>query len=200
MHNHIISIIVALSLLLISCKEDNSTEPEQTVFDVQGKNGFVGKVNDTDAFIALLIRENEGIVYACNGDEEIYEWFRGSIDESTKINLNNNDGAQVSAEFTNDSFEGEIILRNGNMHSFTATPSNQDSSGIYHLTGDTAIQNEIEGGWIVNSEGEERGAFIISGVFQNTPRKPKLGGILDGTSNTIFIGQFSLSLFHFTFP
>ena len=185
-----------ISLVFISCGEDSSTEPEPTIFEIQEKNGFVGKVNGTDAFIALLIRENEGIVYACNGDEKIYEWFRGSINESNKISLDNDDGAQVSAEFINNSFVGELTLRSGNLHSFTATPNKLDSAGIYHLSGDIAKQNEIEGGWIVNSDGEERGAF------QNTPRKSNVVnfGMGDGSVHFFSLFGFSLTLVHFTFP
>ena len=70
-------ILLLISFLFFSCNENTPTEPEPTLFDIQGEQGFVGSVNGTNAFIALLIAETEGIVYVCNGEEEISEWFRG---------------------------------------------------------------------------------------------------------------------------
>ncbi|MCW8848897.1 MAG: hypothetical protein OQJ81_02880, partial [Melioribacteraceae bacterium] len=68
--------IIFMSIIIISCSEDSTTEPEESIFDVQGENGFVGTVEGTNAYIAFLVAEEEAIVYVCNGDEEIAEWFR----------------------------------------------------------------------------------------------------------------------------
>lgn len=192
-------IIVYLVLTLSSCSDDNTTEPEESALDVQGTKGFVGKINGTEAFIAFVVFENEVVVYACNDEEEISEWFRNSISEHSKMNITNSSGSSFVANFEDNTYTGEIKFSNGDTHSFTAKPNNREDGGIYRVSGEVADQNEIEGGWIINDLGEERGAFRISNVFQNRSGT-RFGDISDGTSNTLSLFGFSLTFVHFTFP
>ncbi|MCA1760505.1 MAG: hypothetical protein LC658_12120, partial [Bacteroidales bacterium] len=101
--------IVFFIALFAGCEKE---EMEETFFDVQGENGFVGKVDGTNLFIGLLIAENEAIVYVCNGDELISEWFMESIDHPTDIQLTNSEGAKVSAKYEGREFSGQVNLRN----------------------------------------------------------------------------------------
>lgn len=163
-------IIIFISILIISCSEDSTTEPEANIFEIQGENGFVGTVEGTNAFIALLIAKEEAIVYVCNGDEEISEWFKGNISDPENINLTNEDGAQVSGKFEGSSFTGNVVLRNSITHSFTASPNTGTETGVYRVYGDEAAQEGINAGWILNSSGNERGTFKLNSVFQTTPK------------------------------
>lgn len=105
------TIIMSLfSLLGLGACEKTSSEPEVSFFDVQGENGFMGTVSGTNAFIALLVAREEAIVYVCNGDEEIHEWFRGDNMDPTKISLTNGAGVKVVAEFTGTTFEGDVTF------------------------------------------------------------------------------------------
>jgi len=178
--------ICFLTVTIFSCSQKSSTEPEPDFFDVQGTNGFVGMVDDTDAFIALLVASDEGIVYVCNGDEEIAEWFRGTVTDPKSINLTNSAGAQIGAQFKGNSFQGTITLRNDHSLTFQATPNTDKDSGIYRVYGEEAEQDEIEAGWILDSEGDQRGSLRIGNSFQRTVR---LGNASDGTSNTVFISE-----------
>ena len=156
-----ISVVILLfhSFLIFSCSEKTLSESEtKTIFDIQGENGFAGTVNGTDAFIALLIAGDEAIVYVCNGDEEISEWFRGAISDPTEISLTNSKGVHISAKFKGNSFEGDVMLGSDSTHLFTATPNSVEDAGIYRVYGDQATQDEVEAGWILNSEGDDRGA------------------------------------------
>jgi len=83
-------------MIIISCSEETTTEPEPTFFDIQGENGFVGNVDGTDAFISILAGESKAVVYVCNGDEQLSEWFKGNIGDPENISLTNGDGAQVT--------------------------------------------------------------------------------------------------------
>ena len=187
-------ILLFISFFVFSCNENTPLEPETTFFDIQGENGFVGTVNGTNAFIALLVAGDEAIVYVCNGEEEISEWFRGAINDPTNFSLTNSNGSEISAKFRGVSFEGEVTLRNDSTYSFISTTSNAENAGIIGVVGEEAIQDEVEGGWILNSEGEERGAFTIRSVFRTPPPRPKIRDIIDGTSNTILFGEIRYTI------
>ena len=151
--------LIFISIIIISCSEDSTTEPEVNVFEVQGENGFVGTVDGTNAFIALLIAKDEAIVYVCNGEEEIAEWFKGNISDPENISLINSSGAQVTGKFEGSSFSGSVVLRNSSTHSFTASTNTGTETGVFRVYGDEATQEGIDAGWILNSSGEERGSI-----------------------------------------
>lgn len=180
-------LIITIGLVvLLSCDNSNN---QQSVLEIQNEAGFVGTVDETGAFIAMLIANDEAIVYVCNGDEEIAEWFRGSIDDTEDFKLTNIAGAMVQAEFSGKSFSGVITLRNGLSRSFKASSNTGTLTGVFRVHGEVATEAGVEAGWILNSQGDERGAFKISGRFSSTPQMPKFINITDGTSNTIAFGE-----------
>jgi hypothetical protein len=190
-------VLLFFSFFVISCSEDTPTEPESTVFEEQGESGFVGTVEGTNAFISLLIAKDEAIVYVCNGEEEISEWFKGTISDPTDIILTNTDGAQVTGKFEGNSFSGNVVLRNSSTYTFTAKANMGTNTGVFRVHGDEAAQEGIFAGWILNSSGEERGSFKVNSVFKTTPKKPTLGGISDGTSNTLLFNNKSFPIERF---
>jgi hypothetical protein len=183
-----------VSFLAIACSENTPTEPEPTVFEVQGESGFVGTVDGTNAFIALLIAKDEAIVYVCNGEEEISEWFSSSISDPTNISLTNSSGAKITGQFSERSFSGNVTLRNNNIQTFKASPNTGTETGVFRVHGELATQEEVDAGWILNSASEERGSFKSKSLFQATPKKPK---IIDGTSNTLLFNGKSFSIERF---
>lgn len=185
---NIIKLLLGLlvSFVAISCSKDSPTEPEFTFFEIQGENGFVGTVNGTNAFISLLIGDNEGIVYVCNGDEEISEWFKGSIVDPTNIIFTNYDGAKISAKFENNSFIGEVTLSTDVKQSFSAQPSRNENSGIYRVMGEEATTDNLYAGWILNSEGIEKGSVRIGSKFQNAIALPQNSAIINNKSYPVF--------------
>ncbi len=197
MHKIKILVIMFIGMIIISCNEDSPSEPEANLFEVQGENGFVGTVDGTNAFIALLIAKDEAIVYVCNGEEEIAEWFKGNISDPENISLTNSPGAQVTGKFEGSSLTGRIVLRNSSTHSFTASTNTGTETGVFRVYGDEATQEGIVAGWILNSSGEERGSFKFNSVFQTTPKKPKIKNINDGTSNTLLFNGKSFSFGRF---
>jgi len=186
-------------LFAIGCSDDPVEDPKNILFEIQGENGFVGTVDGTDAFISLLVADKEALVYVCNGEEEIYEWFRGNITDPENISLKNGYGSQVVGKFVGQSFTGNVILTNGNSHSFTAIPNSGSKTGIFQVYGDLAAQEGIVAGWILNAKSEERGSFRLNSVFQSTPKKPKLKPVSDGTSNTISFKSMSFPIRRFSF-
>lgn len=192
----IMSLVV--SLALISC-EKTSTDPEADLFDIQGENGFVGTVEGTNAFVSILVGTDEGIAYVCNGDEDISEWFRGPVSDPMEISFTNIEGAKITASFIGNSFQGEVSLRDGRKFLFDADANTETYGGIYRVLGEDAVQAEIEAGWIVKSEADQRGSFKFKKVTQPTVSlsKSNLENIKDGTSNTLVMSEVTVSFFRF---
>jgi hypothetical protein len=91
---------------------------------------FVGKVPDSDAFVALVSEKpKEGEekrkvrVYLCDG-QEISEWFVGQA-RSNELDLSSEGGARLDAILTDAVATGTIMLPNGGGEalSFEASPA-----------------------------------------------------------------------------
>lgn len=192
--------LVSLFILLVfySC-EKTSIEQETTFFEIQGENGFVGNLDGTNAFISILLGEEEGIVYICNGGEGISEWFIGQISDTRKIHFTNTKGAKITASLINNSFEGETTMIDGSSYPFKATVNTGIYGGIYKVIDEKAKQAGIEATWVVKSEEDQRGSI----TFQShqlptiTLLKKNFDDINDGTSNTISIKGTSFSVFRY---
>jgi hypothetical protein len=174
-----LAVILAM-LSVAACGDDAGTGPVET------NQGYVGTVEGTDAFIALGVRDratdaDEAVVYVCNGDEEIAEWFNGAVEESTSFTLTNSAGATVAAALDGDGFEGEFTMVDGTVHAFTTEPITGDG-GVYR-TGEDAAQ-DLVGIWVIDNAGAERGAILMRGSFLPTTRFT----VSDGTSRTFTFG------------
>lgn len=174
----ILSILTGLTIfLLISCEDKTS---EIDIFEIQGEKGFAGNVIGINAYVGLLIADDEAIVYFCNGDIEISEWLRGPINNPYSFDLRNSSGTDVLVHFKDNLIEGSVTFSDGNTFSFSARPLWEEGAGIYRVVGDMAKEDQIEAGWILNSEEDQRGSFTIRSIFQNTPN-------LSTTDNSNFV-------------
>ena len=95
-------VILLASLLLAACGGGSQT--------VNGS--FVGKVDGSDAFIAVVLHGNgEVTAYICDG-ASISEWFKGNVDGSS-LNLTNASGTRLTADLAADSFTGTFTPSSG---------------------------------------------------------------------------------------
>ncbi len=189
---NLVKLMASLFIVFVAfaCGGDDLTAPVKTLFEIQGENGFVGMVEGTNAFIALLVTNEEALVYVCNGEEEIYEWFRGSIADPEHVSLSNNYGNQVVADFDGNLFTGTVVLSDKSSHAFEAIPNTGNETGIFQVYGEQATQEGVVAGWILNAKNEERGSFRLNSVFQATPIKPKTSTI-SFKNNSFSIRRFS---------
>lgn len=155
-------------LLLAACGRDQAS--------ASPSGSLVGIVEGTDAFIALVPQENNGLVaYICDG-QTISVWFRGERNENA-VDLTAANGAQLQANLENDAAAGTITLADGQSHAFTASLASGEA-GLYRA--EEAFEgSDYVGGWIVLNDGTQRGA--INRISDGT------SNITDGTSNT-FVG------------
>ena len=127
------SIMFALALLVGGCGAgQGGAGGQQDEHTTRGPvvGEFVGKVPDSDAFVALVSEKpKEGEekrkvrVYLCDG-QEISEWFVGQA-RSNELDLSSEGGARLDARLTDAVATGTIMLPNGGGEalSFEASPA-----------------------------------------------------------------------------
>ncbi|WP_339841987.1 hypothetical protein [uncultured Maribacter sp.] len=188
----------SILVMCLSCEKPNTTQ-EPSFFDVQGENGFVGKLQGTNALVSILLGENEGIAYICNGEEDISEWFSGPISDTRQIHFTNRQGAEIKASLIKNIFEGEVVLHDNTTYSFTAKVNSGINGGIYRVIDEKAELAEIEASWIVNSNNEQRGSVTVqSRQLPNIILSQKnFDDINNGLSNKINIQGNSFSVFRY---
>jgi len=129
--------------------------------------GFVGSVEGTDAFIAIVPGDNSVAAYVCNGDEEIADYFWGTVDTSDSFELSSQSGARLEAKLVDGVFTGSFTSE-GASHAFSA-PRGSGGAGLFVVVGENAIEAGVSAGWIIDNEGNQRGALLRRDRFQPTP-------------------------------
>jgi hypothetical protein len=151
-------LILLASLLLAACGGGTQT--------VSGS--FVGKVDGSDAFIAITLHTNgEVTAYVCDS-ATISAWFKGKADGST-LDLTNASGAHLTADLAPDSFTGTFTPSGANGGSALTFSVQQagEPAGLYRA--DATLDGvAYVGGWIVLPSGEERGAISGGGKLLTT--------------------------------
>jgi hypothetical protein len=146
-----------------------------------GNNGFVGTVEGTNAFIAVVVADAHIAAYVCDGDAQISEYFWGPADGATALRLKGANGALLQAAVTNQTVAGEVTLTDGSTHAFTATTAAGDA-GLYYLVADDTVDPDLAGGWVLDNDGNQRGAVTRRSRFEPTPRLTDTGVRIAGTS------------------
>lgn len=165
------AVAVGLLVLMVGCGSDDDASTGVT--DVESL-GFVGTVDGTDAFVSVMVADSdtgidEAVVYVCDGDAELREWFSGPVDDPTGFELTNESGAMVSVELVDGTFSGEFTDSEGSVQAFDTVEATGDA-GLYEVDDPDATAEDVWAAWVVDNEGNERGAFLRGGVFQATPR------------------------------
>jgi len=151
-----IFVILLASLLLTAC--GGVAEP------VSGS--FVGKVDGSDAFIAIILHTDGTVTaYVCDS-ASISAWFKGSVDGSS-LDLTNASDARLTADLAPDSFTGTFTPSGNSPLTFSVTKADQPS-GLYRGE-DTVDGVDLVAGWIVLPNGDQRGAVSGGGKTVAAP-------------------------------
>jgi hypothetical protein len=119
---------------------------------------FVGKLEGSKALIAIVVSGGKSLVYVCDS-EKMAQWFRGPvIDGAVEVKTAN--GEQLSIRLSPQGAIGSLVW-GGQLYAFSAAPA-EGTAGLYRVEA-SANQTAYIGGWIVNQQGEQRGAIIGGG-------------------------------------
>ncbi len=123
---------------------------------------FVGKVSGTDAFIGVIKRENDLLVYVCDGkngqNETIDAWFTSKISGDT-FDLAAPNGMRVSGKLNGDSVVGAVKKADGVSLNFNTAPALGDA-GLFRVEQTVAGKQTIDG-WIQLADGSIRGSAPV---------------------------------------
>jgi len=111
---------------------------------------YVGALNGSAAFIALVIQNGVAVVYICDGDQ-ISEWFGGSV-SNNQLDFTSAKGTHLTASAAADSVSGTLSLAGGQPLAFVAQTAVEGQTGLFRFKGD---QDNVTytTGWIVTQTG-----------------------------------------------
>ena len=161
------SLFLFTIVILSSFGLTNESKLNQAIINTHLSTGnFVGQINNSEIFIAIVTTGNEVLAYVCDGIR-VAEWFRGPMTEGGWLELTSKKGWKLRASVSKYSAIGSLILENNKRMIFMAEPT-KDKAGLYRAE---KVMEDIKyvGGWIVNSNGEQRGAVVGGGTFQAVP-------------------------------
>ena len=147
--------------------------------DAHAPLGDVGTVEGTVAYVAALVSDAGAVVYVCDGASELALWFEGAIDSAGTVALVTPRGDSLDARLRDDGVTGTFVTADGERHAFAATVVDGDA-GLYRALSDDASAAGIHAGWIVDRQGDERGALRRGETFEPAPALDRSGLRIDG--------------------
>ncbi len=183
MMNRTVAWVAALSataiIVLGGCSDDSSSSAESSsaaasssavvsmkdqipspfTDDPQMPNTFVGSVDGTDAYIAVVTSGSAAMAFVCDG-EKMWAWMDGTVDNG-KLDMTGADGAKLEATVDGDAgIKGSLTMTGASGKAFTAVAA-APGEGVYR-TVMTKDGQEMTLGWIIRTEGA-RGLLRTSG-------------------------------------
>jgi hypothetical protein len=124
---------------------------------------YVGKLEGSSAYIAVVNRAGGILVYVCDGTEQsvtISSWYEGTLNDKTiQAKLRGDSSRTLDATLNGDSLTGTVMLESGVKLSFSAALS-AEPSGLWQASQADATGNAInQGAWIVLPDGTQHGAL-----------------------------------------
>jgi hypothetical protein len=148
---------------------------------------LVGKVEGTDAFIALVSNGKRVDGYLCDGNQ-VSTWFGLTDVSGGKAALSSRAGARLGeATLSGDRASGTVTIA-GADHAFTADLAAGDA-GLYRAAkGKLGQAGSVEVGWIVLSDDSQRGT--TSFIDQTGTLMVQMAPMLDTSSTSVTLSSF----------
>lgn len=134
---------------------DASAQPRESAqaTDARQDRTFVGKLEATDANIAVNVGEGFAHAYVCDS-KRIWGLLSGSVQDG-RLKLSSNTGEALVASVAGETVTGTVTLKDGTKRSFTASPAKGDA-GLYQLA------KQVDGTryvtrWVKANDGSVRG-------------------------------------------
>jgi hypothetical protein len=157
MRAHRIALLLAAGLTVASCGDDGGSAEGAATFD--DPEGFVGELEGTTAFVAVVADEDSVEVYACDGDAGISSRFVGEVDDPESFTITNDNGEEATVEFAGGAYAGSVTFADGSTHDFTTEPAEGDA-GLFHAIDPP---DDFAAGWVVLNDGRQHGSILFAG-------------------------------------
>lgn len=137
-----------------SSPEPGSTGPSGTATPAGGTRTWVGTVEGTDAYIAILAdADGRAFAYLCDG-EQLVQYLDGRVESGT-LTADDGEGTTITATVTDGAVSGRATLADGTAHAVEA-PAATGEAGMWWL--DEELEDGLRvGGWIRAADGTWRG-------------------------------------------
>lgn len=145
-------------------------EPAQAT-DAGQDRRFVGKLEGTDANIAVTVGEDVAHAYVCDS-KRIWGLLSGSVRDGG-LKLASKTGQALVGSVAGEAVTGTVTLKDGTKRSFTASPAKGDA-GLYQLT------KEVDGTryvtrWVKANDGSVRGKTTTQLTSQPADAETSVG-------------------------
>lgn len=186
--------VVGLMALVVSsgaCRadEEGAVAPAEQI-DVADREsadpGWVGSVDGTDAFAAVVVGGGRVVAYVCDGDAGIAEWFTGETGDEGSFALTSASGATMRGQEGDDRVTGSVGLGDGATHRFVLERA-EAGAGLYRVEDPEAERDGVRAGWIVDNDGDQRGSLRIAGASSPAPALPGSTLTVEDTSYTVVV-------------
>jgi hypothetical protein len=116
-------------------------------------NTWVGKLAESDSFIAIMKQGTQHLIYITNG-KDVSVWFEGNASGAVAgyFTFYNDEGGSIINNPAGDGFGGTVTIGRGQHFKYSTAPA-KDDAGLYRAKDATG-----ESAWIVLADGSFRGA------------------------------------------
>jgi hypothetical protein len=120
-------------------------------------NTWVGKLVDSDAYIAIMKEGTQHLIYVTDG-KTVNVWFEGNASGAVAgyFTFNNDEGGTIINNPAGDGFGGTVTIKAGDHHKYTTVPA-KGEAGLYR-----AKDASGESAWIVLDDGSFRAAKVTA--------------------------------------
>ena len=150
---------LAGALLLSALAACSEEEPTAEVSD----GIYIGKLDGSDALVAVTVAGNDVVAYSCGGPLTIHmhtRWYRGTLSEDS-VELTSADGATGTITFVGDSISGALVQPDGQELALfdTALKGSDTASGLFSVVDEGCrtgvivkqdspdVDAEVQGAW-----------------------------------------------------
>jgi hypothetical protein len=183
-HRAAILLVTLFAFGLAACGAGGSSEAPKD-------GSYVGKVDGTDAYIALVTGSGKVAGYICDS-ANISVWIPAATVSGNSASLVSRKGVAVGPVTWSGSTASGTVTIDGTGHAFTAQLASGDA-GLYRaVQGTPGDAGAVEVGWVVLPDGSQRGTITSFTNPIGSLAAPKLD--TSSTSVNITTSSFSGSL------
>jgi hypothetical protein len=191
------AVALTAAVVLAGCGDDDagsSGNPTQAEQATALKGTFVGEVDGTDAYVALISDGTRVLGYLCDS-KKLSRWIDVAPIRDGAASLSSRAGDDLGDAMISDGRVSGTVTISGEQHAFRAEPASGEA-GLYRAAridqeDGKLSEGEVEAGWIVLPDGTQRGGTNV-GTTSTILVKSAPTLTLSSTSVTLNVSGTSL--------